>query len=82
MFGAWRASTIPINLMSPLLKPAKSPVWRRGFANTSAQKRPEFPKGGESQEDGYRAMAVDAERERDASEWISGLAGDTVRETR
>ena len=37
---------------------------------------------GEQLEDGYRAMAADAGRERDASEWINGLAGDMARETR
>lgn len=37
---------------------------------------------GEHIEEGYRAMAADAERERDAVEWINGLAGDMVRETR
>lgn len=37
---------------------------------------------GEHIEEGYRAMAADAERERDAAEWINGLAGDMVRETR
>lgn len=31
---------------------------------------------GERLEDGYRAMAADVERERDASEWINGLAAD------
>lgn len=33
-------------------------------------------------EDGYRAMAADLERERDASEWINRLTGDLARETR
>lgn len=37
---------------------------------------------GEHIEEGYRAMAADADRERDAVEWINGLAGDMVRETR
>ena len=37
---------------------------------------------GEQLEDGYRAMAADAGRERDASEWINGLTGDMARETR
>ena len=26
--------------------------------------------------DGYRAMAADAERERDAAEWLEGVTGD------
>ena len=33
-------------------------------------------------EDGYRAMAADALREREASEWINALAPDLARETR
>ena len=37
---------------------------------------------GEHQEEGYRAMAADAGHEREASEWIHGLAGDRARETR
>ena len=37
---------------------------------------------GEHLEAGYRAMAADTERERDAAEWINGLAGDMVREAR
>ncbi len=37
---------------------------------------------GEHLEEGYKAMAADAARERDAAEWINGLAGDMVRETR
>lgn len=36
---------------------------------------------GEHLEDGYRAMAADAGRERDAAEWINGLAGNMPRET-
>jgi predicted CopG family antitoxin len=30
--------------------------------------------------EGYRAMAADAEREREAAEWIENLAGDTADE--
>lgn len=33
-------------------------------------------------EDGYRAMAADALREREAAEWINALAPDLARETR
>ncbi len=29
-------------------------------------------------EAGYRAMAADQEQEREASEWIEGIAGDTA----
>lgn len=28
--------------------------------------------------EGYRAMAADAEREREAAEWVENLAGDTI----
>ena len=33
-------------------------------------------------EDGYRAMAADEARERDAVEWIDALSQDMARETR
>ncbi len=33
-------------------------------------------------EAGYREMAGDVARERDAAEWVNGLAGDMTRETR
>jgi predicted CopG family antitoxin len=32
--------------------------------------------------EGYRAMAADAAREREAAEWIDGLAGDVADEHR
>jgi hypothetical protein len=31
-------------------------------------------------EEGYRAMAADQERERQAEEWVEGLAGDSADE--
>jgi hypothetical protein len=31
---------------------------------------------------GYRAMAADEEREREAAEWVEGLAGDVADEPR
>ena len=37
---------------------------------------------GDDLEDGYRAMAADALRESEASEWINALAPDLARETR
>jgi predicted CopG family antitoxin len=30
--------------------------------------------------EGYRAMAADAERERETAEWVENLAGDTANE--
>jgi hypothetical protein len=32
--------------------------------------------------EGYRAMAADAEREREAAEWVENLAGDAVNDPR
>jgi hypothetical protein len=32
--------------------------------------------------EGYRAMAADAEREREAAEWVEGVAGDIADEPR
>ena len=32
--------------------------------------------------DGYRAMVMDAEREKDAGEWCDALSGDATDETR
>lgn len=32
--------------------------------------------------DGYRAMAADEERERDAAEWVEGVGGDIADEPR
>ena len=37
---------------------------------------------GAAVEDGYRAMAADEARERDAVEWIDALSQDMARETR
>ena len=31
--------------------------------------------------EGYRAMAADEEREREAAEWVENLAGDTVNDS-
>ena len=33
-------------------------------------------------EEGYRAMAADEDREREAEEWVEGLAGDVADEPR
>lgn len=33
-------------------------------------------------DDGYRAMAMDAEREKEAAEWCDALPGDATDETR
>ena len=32
--------------------------------------------------DGYRAMAMDAEREKEAAEWCDALSGDVIDEAR
>ena len=40
--------------------------------------RPQYP----SLAEGYKAMAEDADREREASEWCNGIIGDMTNETR
>lgn len=40
--------------------------------------RPQY----QSLADGYKAMAADTDREREASEWCNGIIGDMTNETR